>query len=150
MLVVTRESKKYFSRIFKCDQKSALFFRVLKTIGTSLQGVLHPFKAPKGSKTLNFLKEAVENVMITFEKPRTHAKGIMGTVSSQTFSSVRMILEGLRGSFRGAVKESKNKLQDRPVHLPHCSSRKFTCDGSLQSAVSNFTAVCTESRQYRV
>ena len=47
-------------------------------------------------KTLdNFLKERVENVMSTFEK-QCKSSGIMGTVSSQMLSSVRMILEGLR------------------------------------------------------
>ena len=43
----------------------------------------------------NFSKETVENVMSTFEKP-CKPSGIMGTVSSQTLSFVRMILEGLR------------------------------------------------------
>ena len=43
----------------------------------------------------NFLKETFENVMSTFEKG-CKPSGIMGTVSSQTLSSVRMILEGLR------------------------------------------------------
>ena len=43
----------------------------------------------------NFLEETFENVMSTFEKP-CKPSGIMGTVSSQTISSVRMILEGLR------------------------------------------------------
>ena len=43
----------------------------------------------------NFLKETFENVMSTFEKA-CKPSGIMGTVSSQTLSSVRMILEGLR------------------------------------------------------
>ena len=47
-------------------------------------------------KTLdNLLKETFENVMSTFEKA-CKPSGIMGTVSSQTLSSVRMILEGLR------------------------------------------------------
>ena len=43
----------------------------------------------------NFLKETFENVMSTFEKA-CKPSGIMATVSSQTLSSVRMILEGLR------------------------------------------------------
>ena len=43
----------------------------------------------------NFLKETFENVMSTFEKA-CKPSGIIGTVSSQTLSSVRMILEGLR------------------------------------------------------
>ena len=43
----------------------------------------------------NFLKETVENVMSTLEKP-WKPSSIMGTVSNQTLSSVRMILEGLR------------------------------------------------------
>ena len=65
---------------------------------------LKPLKAQKLSldeaisklETLdNFLKETFENVMSTFEKA-SKPSGIMGTVSSQTLSSVRMILEGLR------------------------------------------------------
>ena len=55
-----------------------------------------------------------------------------------------------RFSEKITLKETKPKLQDRHVHLPHCSSKKFTCNGSLQRAVSIFTAVCTKSRQYRV
>ena len=43
----------------------------------------------------NFLKETFENVMSTFEEA-CKLSGIIGTVSSQTLSSVRMILEGLR------------------------------------------------------
>ena len=43
----------------------------------------------------NFLKETVENVMSIFEKP-CKPSGAMGTVSNQTLSSVRMILDGLR------------------------------------------------------
>ena len=40
----------------------------------------------------NLLKETVENVMTTFEKP-CRPSDSMGTVSSQTLSSVHMILE---------------------------------------------------------
>ena len=43
----------------------------------------------------NFLKGTIQNVMSTFEK-LCKPSGIMGTVSSQTLSSARMILEGLR------------------------------------------------------
>ena len=43
----------------------------------------------------NFLKETVENVMSIFEKP-CKPSGATGTVSNQTLSSVRMILDGLR------------------------------------------------------
>ena len=43
----------------------------------------------------NFLRETFENVMSTFEKA-CKPSGIIGTVSSQTLSSVRMILDGLR------------------------------------------------------
>ena len=51
----------------------------------------------------NFLKETFENVMSTFEKAFKHS-GIMGAVSSQTLSSVRMILEGL-GALEQLLKE---------------------------------------------
>ena len=69
--------------------------------------MLHPSKAQKAQKlsldeaiskleTLdNFLKETVQNVMSIFEKP-CKPSGAMGTVSNQTLSSVRMILDGLR------------------------------------------------------
>ena len=43
----------------------------------------------------NFLKKTVENVMSIFEKP-CKPSGATGTVSNQTLSSVRMILDGLR------------------------------------------------------
>ena len=43
----------------------------------------------------NFLKKTVENVMSIFEKP-CKPSGAMGTVSNQTLSSVRRILDGLR------------------------------------------------------
>ena len=43
----------------------------------------------------SFLKETLENVMSTFQKA-CNPSGIMGTVSSQTLSSVHMILEGSR------------------------------------------------------
>ena len=43
----------------------------------------------------SFLKETVQNVMSIFETP-CKPSGTMGTVSSQTLSSVRMILEGLK------------------------------------------------------
>ena len=43
----------------------------------------------------HFLKETVENVTSIFEKP-CKPSGPIGTVSSQTLSSVSMILEGLR------------------------------------------------------
>lgn len=43
----------------------------------------------------NFLKKTVENVMSIFEKP-CKPSGAMATVSNQTLSSVRRILDGLR------------------------------------------------------
>ena len=43
----------------------------------------------------SFLKETVQNVMSIFETP-CKPSGTMGNVSSQTLSSVRMILEGLK------------------------------------------------------
>ena len=53
-------------------------------------------EAIKHLETLNnFLKESVGNVMTIFDKP-CKPSGAMGTVSSQTLSSVGMILDGLR------------------------------------------------------
>ena len=52
----------------------------------------------------NFLKETVENVKSTFEK-LYKPSDIMGTVSSQTLSSVHKILEGLR-ALEQLLKES--------------------------------------------
>ena len=102
------KAKSYFSWIVKLDQKPALFSVKLDIWDFSAWRPpsihLKHQKAQKLSldeaisklETLdNFLKETFENVMSTFEKA-CKPSGIMGTVSSQTLSSVRMILEGLR------------------------------------------------------
>ena len=121
---------------------------------------IHPFKAPKGSKALfrwgyfqawnarQFLKGNIwkcdEHLRERMQTLRYHGNCVQSNAllcSHDTW--------GLEIS-RAAVKGTKPKLQDRRVHLPHRSSPKFTCNGSLQRAVSIFTAVCTKSRQYRV
>ena len=152
------KAKSYFSWILQLDQKR--FFPLNWTFGTSLQGVLHPFKAPKGSKALfrwgyfqawnarQFLKGNIwkcdEHLRESMQTLRYHGNCVQ---SNALFCSHDTW--GIESS-RAAVKGTKPKLQDRRVHLPHFSSRKFTCNGSLQGAVSIFTAVCTKSRQYRV
>ena len=136
------------------------FFPWNWTFGTSLQGVFHPFKAPKGSKALfrwgyfqvwnarQFLKGNIwkcdEHLRESMQTLRYHGNCVQ---SNALFCSHDTW--GIDSS-RAAVKGTKPKLQDRRVHLPHFSSRKLTCNGSLQRAVSIFTAVCTKSRQYRV
>ena len=57
----------------------------------------------------NFVKESVGNVMAIFEKP-CKPLGTMGTVSSQTLSSVGMILEGLR-ALQQLLKELKPRYE---------------------------------------
>ena len=101
------KAKSYFSWIVKLDQKPALFSLKLDIWDFSSKASSIYLKHQKAQKlsldeaiskleTLdNFLKETFENVMSTFEKA-CKPSGIMGTVSSQTLSSVRMILEGLR------------------------------------------------------
>ena len=96
----------------------------------------------------NFLKETFENVMSTFEKA-CKPSGITGTVSRQTLSSVRMILEGLRALEQLLKEPSPNYKIDVYTCLT-VQVVKFTCNGSLQRVVSIFTAACTKSRQYRV
>ena len=136
------------------------FFSWNLTFGSSLQGVLHPFKAPKGSKALlrwgyfrawntrEFLKGNIwkcdEHLRESMQTLRYHRNCVQSNALFRSHDTWRI------ESSRAAVKGTKPKLQDRRVHLPHCSSRKFTCNGSLQRAVSIFTAVCTKSRQYRV
>ena len=97
----------------------------------------------------NFLKETVQNVMSILETP-CKPSGTMGNVSSQTLSSVRMILQGLKALKRLLKELSPIYKIDLYTCLTVQLSRKFTCNGSLQRAVSNFTTVCTESRQHRV
>ena len=55
----------------------------------------------------NFLKETFENGMSIFEEA-CQPLGVMGTVSSQTLSSVRMILEGLRALEQVLKEPSRN------------------------------------------
>ena len=121
---------------------------------------IHPFKAPKGSKALfrwgyfqawnarQFLKGNIwkcdEHLRESMQTLRYHGNFVQ---SNALFCSHDTW--GLESS-RAAVKGTKPKIQDRRVHLLHRSSPKFTCNGSLQRAVSIFTAVCTKSRQYRV
>ena len=118
------------------------FFPWNWTFGTSLQGVLHPFKAPKGSKALfrwgyfqawnarQFLKGNIwkcdEHLWESMQTLRYHGSCVQSNAllcSHDTW--------GIESS-RAAVKGTKPKLQDRRGHLPHCSSRKFTCNGSPQ------------------
>ena len=146
------KAKSYFSSIVKPE--TGTFFPEIGHLGLLFKASSFHLKHQKAQKlsldeaiskfeTLeNFLKETFENVMSTFEKA-CKPSGIMGTVfcSHDTW--------GIESS-RAAVKGTKPKLQDRRVHLPHFSTRKLTCNGSLQRAVSIFTAVCTKSRQYRV
>ena len=154
------KAKSYYSWIVKLDLKPA-FLPSSWTFGTLLQGVLHPFKAPKGSKALftwGYFQawNARQLLKGNIWKCDEHLRETMQTLwyhghcvqSNDLFCSHDTW--GIESS-RGAIKGTKPKLQDRRVHLPHCSSRKFTCNnGSLQRAVSIFTTVCTKSCQYRV
>jgi len=89
-------------RIYRYIEGAVEFLRHLRLLYKAFSIHLKLQKAQKLSldeaisklETLdNFLKETVENVISTFEKP-CKPSGIMGTVSSRTLSSVRMIIEG--------------------------------------------------------
>lgn len=118
---------------------------VLKTFGTSIQGAvsvhLKNQKVPKLSlneavqnlETLdNFLKETVGNLMEIFDKP-CKPSGMVGTVSSQTSSSAKMILDSLK-----ALKQPLQELNPTyEIDLHAC----------LTVQVENVHAVCHFKKQ---
>lgn len=118
---------------------------VLKTFGTSIQGAvsvhLKNQKVPKLSlneavqnlETLdNFLKETVGNLMEIFDKP-CKPSGMVGTVSSQTSSSAKMILDSLK-----ALKQLLQELNPTyEIDLHAC----------LTVQVENVHAVCHFKKQ---
>ena len=158
MFVVTRESKK----LFFCESlnltRNRHFFPWNWTFGTSLQGVLHPFKAPKGSKALfrwgyfqvwnarQFLKGNIwkcdEHLRESMQTLRYHGNCVQ---SNALFCSHDTW--GIESS-RAAVKGTKPKLQDRRVHLPHFSSRKLTCNRWLW-VVPSFSNYAKRGEQLR-